>query len=58
MADERVPAQYPHTTATTTGPVPPDRQPPHTQTTQPSTRTVEKAPEVRHASDDDHDNVA
>jgi hypothetical protein len=57
MADEPVPVPYPNTTATTTGPLTADRQPPHSQTTHPSTTATDPSPEVPHASDRDTDNV-
>lgn len=57
MADQTVPAQYPNTTATTTGPVPTDRQPPFVQETHPSTTSHGPAPEIEHASDRDTDNA-
>lgn len=58
MPDESVPVPYPNTTATTIAPLTPDHQPPHTQTTHPSTTAHGEAPAVRHASDDARDNVS
>lgn len=44
MPDETVPVPYPNTTATTTRAIDPDHQPPHSQTTHPSTSAHDPAP--------------
>ncbi len=51
MADQTIPAQYPNTDATTTGAIPADRQPAHSQTTHPSTGAHDPVPEVAHPGD-------